>query len=409
MVLAACGKSSSSTSNLTPRFAVNGVTNVRAVADKRDELAARFLPWIAGTPRVLTVSQSGLGSNISSLQFFITRIQLCQDLTISGSGYSAQVGCTTVYTAGNGDNAYDTFKIADAQADTSDNWVDLMSNTSINNFSTKGSNAAAGTYRYGIIENRKPIKLNAQFATTNLGTIRTCTGGTVSSTGSGLDTTELSTVADMTTCTRATTAIGTNGGGKWFKFQNPVTITTGSSYVLDLGYNADNAIVAGPTGLNGLAGVPSYLDGTRSMMVPQLAISPVLRTTAQKTVREQYEISGITGLPGTVLLDLYYAGAKADVGTGAIAGAQTMVVYSASGTSSGYSIGSPYAVTTTRGTVAISDWASNAIVSGLVRSTTATVGGTQTVTVNKATMSGAGVGSGTVTTATATFMGVVEL
>lgn len=405
-LLTGCGKSSSSSSDtkVVPRFAINGVTNAR---DTRFLSGGSFWGAIDRTTKLDVrpagdVSNNGPASTLSSLQFYFTRIRLCADLTVSGSGYSDAKNCMTVYTAGGGDNAYDTFKIANADTDTSESWVDLMSLTSINNFSTRAGVATAGTYKYGIIENRKPIKVNAQFTTPNFGTVRTCTGGTVSVQGSGLDFQEISTMTNLTSCTRATMTMGTNGGGKWFKFQNPVTVETGKSYILDLGYNTENVLVAGPASISN-----TYRDGTRAIAWPQLQISPVLRDSTKKTVREQYEISGIAGVAGKIVLDLYFAGTKTDVGTGTIAGAQTRFVHDATATSV-CSAETPYEVTGTGSTLTLKTWNASPIVTNLARSTTQTAGGTQTISLNSAVITGCGVAGATVS-GTATFMGVVEL
>ncbi len=391
---------------MAPHFAINGVTNVRGVeflqagafwgqALRHFNLDTRPAP---------DINNSGVATNVSSLQFYFTRIQLCEKLTVTGSGYNNQENCMTVYTAGDGDNAYDTFKIANAEAYTSENWVDLMSAASLTSFSGRAGSATAGTYNYGIIENRKPIKLNAQFATTNYGTLRTCKGGTITVQGSGLDFQEISTVGNMTTCTRETMTMGTNGGGKWFKFQSPVTVESGKKYILDLGYNPEEALFGGTSSISN-----TYRDATRAIAWPQLQISPVLRDTTKKTVREQYEISNFVlgSVPGKIVVDLYFAGTKADVGTGTITGAQTRFVHGAAATSACYAE-TPYSVTGTGSSVTLKSWNDVSIVETLARSTTETIGGTQSIPVNTGVISGCGI-TATATTATVTFRGVVEL
>lgn len=414
-----CGSSSSTSgASMSTRFAVNGITSVAASAsqdrpDGEENLNSTLnLMQLFSDPEqsigLLAAgdfAQSGVGSTaISSLQFYITRIQLCTGLTITGSGYSDMQNCIDAFGSANSDNAYDTYKVADAIADTtSTSWVDLMSTSSISSFTTNSERTSqAGTYNYVVIETHKPIKLNAQFSAPNVSGMRTCTRGTVSSTGSGTSLSEKTTQSDITSCTRGLATFGGQGGGKWFKLQNPVTIVAGNSYILDLAYNADNALTGGLiSAMN--SNSATYTDGTRGIYFPTLDVSPVLRQSTQKTIREEYEIA-MNDLNGTLLLDLYYVGERTNVGTGTIVGAQARFINGASA-SSVVNWGSPYSITSSGGTISINDWQSQAIVSGLTRSTTQTAGGTQSVSVNRSSGS-SGSGTGTYT---ATFKGVLQM
>lgn len=399
--LAACGSSNSSsgTKNLSTRFAVSGVTSTSSL-DSRD---SGYVSYAAGD-----VGHSGVSTALTSLQFYITRIQLCNSLTVNGSGYDNATGCIYVFGDSSSDNAYSTYKVATAAADTtSTNWVDLMSPTSISAFTSASSTAAsAGTYNYVIIETRKPVKLNANFSTGNASGLRTCsTAGTITTTGTDLNAREISTVSNMQTCTQGLATFGSQGGGKWLRFQNPVTISSGKTYVLDLAFNAENAITGGKVtgGLNSY--YVTYTDGTYGFYYPSIDISPVLRESTQKTIREEYTVA-MPDLSGTLVVDLYYAGEKTDVGTGTIVGAQTRFVNSSTATAVAITP-AVYSITSGSGSVSLNNYQSTAIVSNLIRSTTQTAGGTQSVTVNKGLFESSS--STTSATYTATFKGVLQM
>lgn len=358
-----------------------------------------------------------LGSNTAaqliSLQYFVTRINLCENLTISGSGYSGMLNCITVFGSSDASNAYDTFKVADAESDTSASWIDLMDATSIAKVSASAAAITPGTYNYGIIETRKPIKMNAAVTVGNVSsTLKTCAGGTVTATGTAESLLETRTVSDMTTCTQGTAVIGTHGGGRWFKFQNPIVLAASKSYDLDLAFNPAAAVSGGVASIGGWGTEATYQEtnGTYVMIPPQLALGPVLRESTQKTIREQYTISGISGVSGQVVVDLYYPGTVADVGTATVAAAVTTFVHDSSATTF-TKIASPYSVTReTDGTFSLKDHAGGVIVSGLTRSTTATTGAVQTVSVGQSIFISGGLSAGSSTvSATATFTGLTKL
>lgn len=400
LFLTACGDDTT-TATMTPTFKSQ---SSRRVVPKFNVFREMLKPF-----RVLTAGDVGhnTAAGLTSLQYYVTRVDICNELTISGTGYSGQVGCVTVFGASNADNAYDTFKIADAEADTSDSWVDVVAGKTV-----AAKAIATGTYNYGIIETRKPIKVNATVTTKNGDhTLKTCTGGEVESTGSSnslRETTTLNSPTTMENCTQAQVVLGSGGGGQWFKFQSPITLTKDATYSLDLVSNTVSLIAAGLESLGGWGDEASFTDGTFVMLPPPISVVPVLREGSQTTIREQYTLSAMTGIEGSIVLDLYFSGTTADVGTATIVGAGTRFVHTSAATTV-TKMYNPYSVTTNSdGTVTINDFAEKAIVTSLTRSTTTTAGGTQSVTVNKEILYSGDTGTGTVS-ATATFNGLTEL
>jgi hypothetical protein len=285
-----------------------------------------------------------------------------------------------------------------------------MSATSISKFATTSATSATpSTYNYVLIETAKPIKLNASFSAGSK-TIKTCAGGTVSSNGStGAGLIESVTVSDMSTCTQGLMTFGSMGGGKWFKLQTPITISSDKTYSLDLAFNAEKAIAGGL--YNSFNGAQTYVDtNDYAMNYPWLSISPVLRESTKETIREEYTIA-MTDLGGSLVVDLYYAGSASDVGTADIVGAQTRFVLGSTETTL-FVAPTPYSVTKSGSSISISDYSGAAIISGLVRSTTGTAGGTQSVSVDKTNFSyegGNGASASGTTTYTATFNGLLTM
>jgi hypothetical protein len=407
--LAGCGSTTpttSSTATLSPRVAVAGVTNALSL-----NLGINLFKQLSAGPSLMAAGDydSASAAEVSSLQYYITRIQFCNDLVMgSGSGYSGMTGCIDVFGTSASDNAYTTYKIAEAEADTTTtNWIDVMSKTSLDAFAQNSTAAVTGTYNYVVIESRKPVRLNAAF-TVNGAALKTCTGGTVTSSGSDTSIFETRTVTDMTTCTRATTTIGSNGGGNFFKLANPVTVEAGKTYVLDLGFDAAQAVWGGNAVGLGTASYKDTIGTTRAIIMPALSIAPVLRESTKKLIREQYEIAVGGSAPGTLRVNLYYAGALSDVGTGSVQGIETRFIQTSSTITPSY-VDKATSITDTSGTIDIKNWAGTSIVSSLVRSTTQTAGGTSTATVNNAAITvGTAYGTGT-QSVTATFKGVTEL
>jgi len=392
--------SSSDNGSVTLRIAVPGAAS-RLVTQP----GKRGFPGCSG-------SEFGIGyGTLTSLQYYFTRIQLCEDMTITGSGYSDTKGCVTLFTTGDGLNAYDTYKVADAIADTS-SYIDLLDATSRAKMSATTLELAAGTYKYGIIETRKPVKFAATVDFGGGDTMTTCgsSSGTVSVSESGSDT-ELCEATSYSgnfteSCTAETITIGTTGGGTFFKFLEPITIESGETYALDLAFRPEQSVSANVQNakMHHRCCGTDYSDaGTKLFTIPLVDVAPILRTTSQKTIRESYTIPVTSG---TLAIDLYFAGALTEVGTGnVLAAGARLYVDTGTCVTSAPAAYSPDSISIADNKVTLTDYQGKSMVAGLTRSTSATAASVGTVTVDETSFGG----TNPSLSATAQFVGVSEL
>jgi hypothetical protein len=390
---------------ISTRFVVPGVTNTSA---------GSITPTAGGLgPRAVGDFSVNRASDLLSLQYYITRITLCANITVQGSGYNNTTGCSDVYGATSSDNAYDAYRIENAQADTSDAWVDLMSASSIARVAATPAQLSAGDYSYVLVENRKPIKMNVGIDLANSTRLRTCAGGTVDTTGSDTSLLQVVTVPDMTNCTQSLITVGSIGGGNWFKLAQPIRIEAGRSYALDLGFDPDSAITAsispdGPLGPGG------YRDlANRVIQVPKIAIAPVVRSAStERTVREQYELSEIQGVSGKVRVNLYFAGSTADVGTGRIQSVEVRFLNDATADAPTM-VEKAYEIEQSPAGITLRNYEGKTIVSNLRRGAPANANARTVATVGLDTFFTAGAAGGPPragsASATVTFRGAIEL
>jgi hypothetical protein len=122
---------------------------------------------------------SPLAVNLKSLKYYVTGIQLCQEVQLSGSGFSGTQGCIALYQSDPNDMPdYNTFTVEEAQNDdTPGHFVDLMTaegqaalrhpvTLEVPVAKDNGGDAGPsldGAYRYGMINFYRPIKVTAEF------------------------------------------------------------------------------------------------------------------------------------------------------------------------------------------------------------------------------------------------------
>lgn len=373
-----CGGGGGS-STLTTNFKTSGITATQSFSSS----ALFWTPFrsVAGD----------LGHNTSApteMEFFVSGIQLCESLEVNGTAYNNPKNCIKVFgTAGTVKGA--DLTLSNAADDTSTNWIDLMDADSLK-LATTSSTPEGGTYNYATIETAKPMRVSVAATVPNVsGTLKTCSGGATSG-PSGL---EKITVSNMTSCTQSKIVLRGKGGGVWTKFSGPITLTEGTSYAVDF--------ITNPIGLFiGEKGVATndevtYVDSAHTIHVPVIPFVAVIRESSKSTFREQYEISNISGYPGKVVIDLYYAGTAANIGTATIVGAGTRFIPNSSSTIR-TTMYNPYVIQANAdGTVTLKNTTDNGIV--FTRATSATANtsvGTATIDVGILT---AGQGSGSLT------------
>ena len=380
-------------------------------SQKKATLKPTFKTTKAGSSLLLNSGpvSHNTSASITSFQYYVTRIDLCENVDVNGSGYSGMKNCSTVFGESDSSNDYSGFKIEQAKIDTSDNWIDLLKEREETAVAIN-----AGTYNFMIVETRKPVKLNATMEITQNNstvTLKTCDGGTVTSAGEDGDLLETTTVSDMTSCELTTATLGARGGGHYFRFQTPIILEEGETYALDFASNPEALIAGGIESIGGWGTEATYKDGNYVMLIPPISLHPVIRSTQSKTILEQYELSGMTGINGKIIVDLYYAGATSDVGSGTIIAAGSRFVSDANA-STLVKMYNPYAVTADDdGKLQLKDHDSVAYITGLTRSTSENANTNMgTASVNKSTVTNTSSNGSTETVeATVTFIGAKEL
>ena len=373
----------------------------------------------------LTAGGAAAGTGgLTSLKYFITSIQICQSMTTTGTAFSAQSGCFTLYSgptdatlnpSGGAGTSPDYKGMSTYAASTTTGYIDLMSTASRATIATGGTvtgAASAGSYNYGLVNWAYPVKVTATIPVGASYLYTQATTVTNSTTAGGAPTVLANTV--MTTSPAAEAIVPLSNGGTWFKFQNPFVISdadvsAGTAYTVDLTFNPDNLIrgFKGPNAPTNLALNDGVLGATttNAVNVPMLDLSPVPRKSTDSTYVETYTTTSITGTTDTfsLRLELYYNSADT---TKSIYGATLRVIPTSTTQFSTdiAKIAFIAANATTATNLDFQDYATNPIVKGFTRQTA--VGGTTTVTLpctgTTATsyFSAAGCASGSSVTAT---------
>jgi hypothetical protein len=296
----------------------------------------RIVPNIVAGSQIGAPGGSGVGvksealrigtpsaTTLYSLKYYITSIQLCQDLEASGSGYSNTRGCIDLYNNLKPDSPdYDTYTVSAAQADTTEgHYIDLMSSAGQAALRTPVmvqlpspvsvdhpdedadagvavDDAPPGAFRYGLINFYRPIKVRAEFpiigetdamfrtkAVTMIHDIPGLNGGLGD---------ERVDIGDTLMAPTEETVYMLNNGGVWFTFQKPFVITQDdidakAEIKLDLVFNPESfgqAYSADCT--NDQRVVVCDPKNGVSIDMPYVHMSPVPRKAGEKTRKEIY-------------------------------------------------------------------------------------------------------------------------
>jgi hypothetical protein len=242
----------------------------------------------------------GVGG-LSSLKLYIRNIQLCQSMTISGSGYSGTSGCATVYTNPNDNDDYDSFTVTSAASAGAGKYIDLIS-ASDRALLTSSSAIPAGSYSYGIISWYRPIKITGTVLLGNGASVstKTCTSNDIHG---------ACVLAGVASTTASESIYDSNNGGTWFKFLTPFTVTAGSTTAVDLAFDLDKKLFAGDSVSNGFGyqatGCSAVGSGYCGLYIPGIRLSPVPRLASETTKIESYIMGGASA-QWNLRVDLYY-------------------------------------------------------------------------------------------------------
>lgn len=336
LVLCACGEDASARVRLVP----NVIAGVQVdQAERHDGVGMAAAPLRVGSTTAM---------RLQSLQYFVTSIQLCQDLERVGSGFSNPQGCIELYRNDEDLPDYQTYLVTQAKDDeTEGRFVDLMTAEGQATLhkpvalempiadpedAEKESGSQAGVYRFGLINFFRPIKVTAEFpvlgepdqyfrtrAVTQIMEGRTV-GGTFGS--------ERVQIGDTRSGPTEQTTYMLNNGGTLFTFQKPFTVEqadveSGAEISVDLVFNPDSFGQAYEN--NGCDDVNiAICDPTNGVVIdmPYVHMSPVPRKAGEHTRKETYLVDYTTN--AKLRVELYYNDADPQA---SVQGVDTAIVY----------------------------------------------------------------------------------
>jgi len=343
----------------------------------------------------LSARQDGLlastsATSLLSLKYAITDIQVCEDLQRSGSGYSSPSGCFRVFSNPNIPTTQDFYRdyvLSSALTDTTPGrFVDLMTaegQAALRNPATAES-APAGTYRYGLINFLRPIRVTAEFPVVGGQpgeVVRTrATTATQALPGDANFPYERALVGDTRSAAPAEeTTYMLNNGGAYFAFASPFIVSAedaaaGTPIQMDLVFNPANfgnvTSVNGDCTQDALAPICDIANGLKFDM-PFVRMSPVPRKAGEQTRKETYLVDFESGTSASQLrVELYYNAADPQK---AVRGVDVALVYLPTATSpannnvNGAVLEQTGSVSDGTATVTLKNHEGNPALSGLVR------------------------------------------
>lgn len=286
-------------------------------------LASTALP-AGGGQNLLAFSGGGaVRPGLESLEYYITSVQICEELQASGSGFNNPANCLELYRGADTPQLQyaldgDWRPLADAARAMTTGFVDLLSPSgrATLNATTALTDAHVRSYNYGIITWSLPIKVKGSVPLAD-GTFLYTHDGTTDYETIGVDNyrhyfTTPGTAMNVPPAEKAVVLLP--NGGNWFKFQNPLDITAADiserrQWVLDLVFNPEG-IVKGFAGDGISQSNLQERDGSgnvvRAITVPMLDLAPIPHRADEQVVRESYLASLAVGSQAfDVRLELY--------------------------------------------------------------------------------------------------------
>ena len=321
-------------------------------------------------------SASSTVASLTSLKYIFGQMQICQDLTVTGSAFSGGTGCISLYDSGIDPSTITASTFSSFAAKT----VDLMSATSLATFNAAASGSVtAGSYKYVSI-NWAPYIAVTGTVTVGGGSILKTQACTVNAT-TGL-------CKSSTNLASATSAVESvvksANGGSWFKFQNPFVISQAdvdakTAYSIDMVFNPDSAIAANkstsPSGGFYWGQIADVDPGTtgNSIYVLMIQLTPVPKAAGGTTSKETYTLV-LPSNAGTARVELYFQ--KTDTSK-TIYGVNILNTLSTAndGTFTQIDVGAKVATieTAASGAVTLKSTDGTAIITGLTRRANSTV------------------------------------
>jgi hypothetical protein len=308
----------------------------------------------ASAQRVGTVS----GTSLKSLKYYVTSIQLCEDLDQAGSGFMNPRGCVTLYeNLSPTPTDYAHYMVTEALADNAPgHYIDLMTaegqaalrqprvvqlpprpapQPNDTDAGIPDAANALAVFRYGLINFNRPIKVTAEFPIvgepgnyfrTKAVTTTHRTEPTPNSLGN-----ETVEVGDTLAGNTEETTYMLNNGGVLFSFQKPFVITQADvdakkDVKIDLVFNPENFGQAYEAHCpdNWIA----ICDPVNQVAIdmPFVRMSPVPRKQGERTRKETYLMD--YDVNSKMRIELYYNDADPEA---SVQGVDTAIVYTAVG------------------------------------------------------------------------------
>lgn len=345
---------------------------------------------VEGSPHLHTSFAGGqnLAEGLSSLKYYIVSIDICEDLTTNGTGYSNEKNCATIY-SGPSNTAYSSntaafptnaqyIQFANAARASNDGFIDLIDPQTRAKLNSS-AHVPAGKYNYGKINWGYPIKVTATVPLSDGRTLYTHDGtSTEVSVGNGTGIKTVTSTA-LTTGPATEAVVVLPNGGTWFKFQSPFVVETKNTpdlkpIQLDLAFNPAGLIHGGT---NGSVGPADIVDGNdqnaMGIGVPMLDLTPIPHKSGAKVRKETYTAPFAT--EGVIRFELYSVDDDADT---AIYGATVNTLVSSSSTGMVMISKVAFMTAANDGSLTFERYDHQPIFTGFKRQTT--VGGTTNVT-----------------------------
>jgi hypothetical protein len=304
---------------------------------------------------------SPAATNLRSLKYYVTSIQLCQDVEVMGSGYSRAEGCLEIYrNMDPGSPDYASYTVNEAKDDTTaGRYVDLMSAAGqaalrkpvtlevevaetpdggdgmtgdAGATAPDGPDRRVGVYRYGLINFYRPIKVTAEFPivgqTGQYFRTKAVTRVNARNSGGGFNSQQVEIGDTLSGATEETTYMLDNGGNL-FTFQKPFVITQAdidaqAEIKIDLVFNPDNFGQAHEIS-DCRADMSSYIcDPANNVVInmPFVRMHPVPRKGGERTRKETYLMDYDEA--AKLRLELYYNDGDPEAG---VQGVDAALVY----------------------------------------------------------------------------------
>lgn len=302
LVLSACGKgiNGGPPVELDPVNGGTPVTGASALTGYQGKLTENTFGQYVG---------ANTSAQLLSLQYYFYEVKICQDITVSGSGYSNQEGCVYLYGEGpatDGDtdvSGYENYTYEKASADTDPlHYLDLTDMASVKEVINKGVAVPPGTYNYGLIQWYRPIKVKAAIDVSH--------GKTYVTNEDSLFVDATVNLSQGTTDTAGLAVWEMNNGGAFFKFQTPWVYEGQEETVVTLVFNPDSILKAAVEyEIDGTTGeLKSSFDDTNAQMTPPLLqITPVVHKKGETVMKETYLLTyDQDGIAWNIRAEFYY-------------------------------------------------------------------------------------------------------